>query len=80
LWYEEKESGLGSRLRDEVAHIVNRVAEDQVLWREREGGFRRVNCPVLPYFIAYIIREQKVIVVAVGHGHRKPNFWKSRLG
>jgi len=22
LWYEEKEPGLGSRLRDEVAHIV----------------------------------------------------------
>jgi len=47
LWYEEKEPGLGSRLRDEVAHIVSRIAEDPTLWREREGGFRRVNCPVL---------------------------------
>jgi hypothetical protein len=79
LWYEEKELGLGSRLRDEVAHIVSRIAEDPTLWREREGGYRRVNCPVFPYFVAYIIRGQKVVVVAVGHGHRKPDYWKSRV-
>ncbi len=72
LWYEAKELGLGSRFRDEVAHIVSRIAEDSILWREREGGYRRVNCPVFPYFVAYIIRGQKVIVAAVGHGHRKP--------
>ena len=79
LWYEEKESGLGSRLRDEVAHIAGRIAEYPMLWREREGGYRRVNCPVFPYFVAYIIREQKVIITAVGHGHRKPDYWKSRV-
>ncbi len=79
LWYEAKELGLGSRLRDEVAHIVSRIAEDPILWREREGGYRRVNCPVFPYFVAYIIRGQKVIVAAVGHGHRKPDYWKARV-
>jgi hypothetical protein len=42
LWYEEKELGLGSRLRDEVAHIASRIAEDPMLWREREGGYRRI--------------------------------------
>jgi len=33
LWYEAKELGLGGRLRDEVAHIVNRIADDPMLWR-----------------------------------------------
>ena len=79
LWYEAKQSGLGKRLRDEVAHVVSRVAEDPTLWRERKGGYRRVNCPVFPYFIAYIMRRQKIIIVAVGHGHRKPGYWKSRV-
>ena len=79
LWYESKQSGLGKRLRDEVAHVVSRIAEDPMLWREREGGYRRVNCPVFPYFVAYIIRKQKIIIVAVGHGHRKPGHWKSRV-
>ena len=79
LWYETKQTGLGRRLRDEVAHVVSRIAEDSMLWREREGGYRRVNCPVFPYFVAYIIRRQKIIIVAVAHGHRKPDHWKSRV-
>jgi hypothetical protein len=79
LWYESKHSGLGKRLRNEVAHVVSRIAEDPTLWREREGGYRRVNCPVFPYFIAYIMRRQKIIIVALGHGHRKPGYWKSRV-
>ena len=79
LWYEAKESGLGRRLRDDVAHVVSRIAEDPMLWREREGGYRRVNCPVFPYFVAYLIRGQKIIIVALAHGHRKPEYWRSRL-
>jgi hypothetical protein len=79
LWYEQQELGLGRRLLDEVAHIVERIAEDPMLWRERDGGYRRVNCPVFPYFVAYIIRKQKVVIIAVGHGHRKPDYWKSRV-
>jgi len=79
LWYESKQPGLGVRFRDEIAHIVSRIAEDPTLWREREGGYRRVNCPVFPYFDAYIIRNQRIVIAAVGHGHRKPGYWKSRV-
>lgn len=79
LWYESKKPGLGARFRDEVAHTVSRIAEDPTLWREREGRYRRVNCPVFPHFVAYIIREEKIVIVAVGHGHRKPGYWRSRV-
>lgn len=58
VWYEWKEPGLGRRFRDEVARVVIRIAEDPTLWREREGGYRQVNCPVFPYFAAYFIRGQ----------------------
>lgn len=79
VWYDSKEQGLGKRLRNEVAHVVSRIAEDPLLWRERRGGYRRVNCPVFPYYVAYIIRDDKIFVVAVASGHRKPDYWKSRL-
>ena len=41
MWYESKESGLGVRFRDDISNIVSRIAEDPMLWREREGGSRR---------------------------------------
>ncbi len=79
LYYESKEAGLGSRFRDDVAHILDRIIEDPLLWRERTGGYRRANCPVFPYYIPYIIRKQKIIIVAIAHGNRKPGYWKSRI-
>ncbi len=79
MWYESKEAELGIRLRDEIAHVLDRIAEDPLLWRECSGGYRRVNCPVFPYYIAFLIRENKIIIVAIAHGHRKPGYWKSRF-
>jgi toxin ParE1/3/4 len=79
LYYEAKESGLGVRMREEVERVVERILADPFLWRERAGGYRRVNCPVFPYYVAYFIRADKVVIAAVAHGHRKPDFWKDRM-
>ena len=79
LWYESKEAGLGKRLRDEIVHVLDRIVEDPLLWRERSDGYRRVNCPVFPYYIPYVIRGNKIIVAAIAHGHRKPSYWKVRV-
>ena len=78
IWYEAKESGLGVRFRDEIARVVNRITEDPLLWRERASGYRRVNCPVFPYFIPYFIREQKIIIAAIAHDRRKPGYWQNQ--
>ena len=77
--YESKEAGLGVRFRLEVAHIIERIVADPYLWRARSGGYRRVNCPVFPYYIAYFIRNEKILIAAVAHGHREPDYWKKRM-
>lgn len=78
LHYETKEPGLGVRFCEEVERVVEHIAADPYLWRERSGGYRRVNCPVFPYYIAYFIRADKIIIAAVAHGHREPGYWRTR--
>ncbi len=77
-WYESKEPGLGKRFRKEVAHVLDKILDDPILWRERSGGYRRVNCPVFPYYIPFFIRGEKIIIAAVAHEQRKPGYWKHR--
>jgi plasmid stabilization system protein ParE len=79
LFYESKKAGLGVRMREDVAHVIERILADPYLWRERAGGYRRVNCPVFPYYVAYFIRAEKVVIAAVAHGHRNPGYWKDRM-
>jgi len=78
LSYEEKENGLGIRFRAEVGHVVERILADPYLWRERPDGSRRVNCPVFPYYVAYFIRLETIVIAAVVHGHRRPGYWRAR--
>jgi plasmid stabilization system protein ParE len=78
-YYENRQQGLGKRFRNEISTVLNLAANAPLLWRERKAGYRRVNCPVFPYYIAYVIREEVLIVVAVAHGSREPGFWHGRL-
>lgn len=78
LWYELKQVGLGRRFRLEVEAVSRSVAANPLLQRERVGGYRRVSCPVFPYYLPYFIRHDRAIVLAVAHEHRKPGYWRQR--
>jgi plasmid stabilization system protein ParE len=78
-YYEAREAGLGRRFRDEIATVLQAAATSPLLWRERPEGFRRINCPVFTHYIAYVIRGDALVVVAVAHSHREPGFWHDRL-
>ncbi len=78
LWYEAREAGLGRRFREDVACVLDRIDRSPLLWREMAGGYRRVNCPIFPYYVAYFIRGDTIVVAAVAHGHRKPGYWRLR--
>lgn len=80
LHYEEKETALGLRFRNETAAVIERILFDPFLWNERKGGYRRANLPLFPYYVVFIVRQDKVIIVAIAHASRRPRYWKQRTG
>lgn len=77
-YYEEKQSGLGLRLKDEVDQHVSWILKNSTIPRIRRGGYRRVNLKVFPYYIAYIIREDTLWILSIAHSHSKPEYWIKR--
>ena len=77
-FYERRVTGLGVRFRAEVESVCAAIVRQPLLWRERRGGYRRVNIPGFPYYVAYIIRSERILVTAVGHASRHPDYWKRR--
>lgn len=77
-YYEGREAGLGLRFRLEIESVCAAIVRQPLLWRERKGGYRRVNCPGFPYYIAFFLREERIIVAAVAHASRHPEYWKKR--
>jgi toxin ParE2 len=77
--YEAQLAGLGRRFRLEVEAACAAIVENPLLWRLRPEGFRRLNLPGFSYYIAFTIEEGSIIVIAVAHASRRPDYFRNRL-
>ncbi|MCH8474742.1 MAG: hypothetical protein LAT55_05875 [Opitutales bacterium] len=57
---------------------MNWITENPTIPRLRDGSYRRVNLAVFPYYIAYSIKDNTIWVLAIAHGHRRPEYWIDR--
>ena len=57
--YEARSIGLGARFRAGVESACAAIVQHPLLWRLRPAGYRRVNLPGFPYYIAFVINEQQ---------------------
>jgi plasmid stabilization system protein ParE len=75
LYYEHQQTGLGFEFLDEVAAFVQIITSAPEQPRVRRSGYRRVNLKRFPYYIAYSIETGVLVVLAIGHAARKPEYW-----
>jgi plasmid stabilization system protein ParE len=78
LYYEHQRAGLGFEFLEEVDAFVRIIAAAPERPRLRHRGYRRVNLKRFPYYIAYSIESEVIVVLAIGHGSRRPEYWIER--
>ena len=84
LWYDERCEGLGSRFLDEVERTTAHIDEQPGsggpwLFPGLPSGVRRMQVRGFPFWVVYVIRAN-VVVVAIAHQRRRPDYWATRLG
>jgi plasmid stabilization system protein ParE len=77
-WYAAQAPGLEQRFIGEVRKAQKRIAERPHAWRPLGDGVRRFRLGRFPYGLIYVVEAGEVLVLAVAHLHRKPNYWRSR--
>ena len=78
-WYEDKRTGLGYDflLRiDAGINFINRNPEIHPIEYKRT---RKHLIKRFPYKIIYFVKEEKIIILAVIHGNRRPDLIKKRM-
>ena|SRR5437016_2865673 len=78
VWYEDQQSGLGTRFLDELDLVFQRIAESPLQFPRLEGDVRRALLRRFPYGVYFLAESEEVKVLAVLHLHRQPDMWKSR--
>lgn len=78
-YYELQLPGLGIRFEEEVKRGIRRILEYPNAWKIEKGDIRRYVLHRFPYKILYSIEKTHIYIIAIAHGHRRPNYWIERV-
>jgi plasmid stabilization system protein ParE len=79
LYYEMQIQGLGKRFRKEVKKAALRISDYPKAWSVEAGEIRRCILSAFPYKLLYSIEKDFILIIAVAHLHRKPEYWVDRM-
>ena len=77
-YYESKAAGLGEELLDEVESTLGLIKTYPNLGFPLTDSERRMLVQRFPYGLIYSVQEDRIVVYALMHLHRRPGYWKSR--
>ena len=77
-FYAEERPGLGYDFLRKITHALNTIAAFPHAWHPLSKRTRRCRLRRFPYGLIYQVREDELLIVAVAHMHRKPDYWKNR--
>ena len=77
-YYELEYSGVGRRFKEEVRKATLRIAAYPQAWSIECGDVRKCLLHKFPYKLMYSVEENHILVIAVAHQHRKPDYWVGR--
>ncbi|MFZ2445296.1 MAG: type II toxin-antitoxin system RelE/ParE family toxin [Syntrophobacteraceae bacterium] len=78
-YYEGCRPGLGYDFAAEVRSTIENILSFPKAWPVLEGEIRRSQIPRFPYGIIYTEENEAILILAVMHLHRDPEYWKRRL-
>jgi hypothetical protein len=78
-WYNLQAQGLGDAFLVEVLTGVQRITLYPEAWHSLGEGIRRCRLTRFPYGLVYSVDEKDILVLAVAHLHRQPDYWRDRL-
>lgn len=78
-WYETQQLKLGTQFLTELDAAIRRISSYPQSYALLSHDVRRCLIKRFPYAILYGINTNTIVIIAVAHLHRKPNYWMVRL-
>lgn len=78
-FYESRTRGLGLDLGTRIEQSVAAIQRSPESWPPHKStGFRKYFVERFPFTIFYMELPECIWIVAIAHGSRRPDFWRSR--
>ena len=78
-YYNAQRVRLGEEFRDEAWETVRRIKEFPQTWHPLGGTIRRCQMRRFPFGVIYEASELEIVIIAIAHLHREPEYWRTRM-
>ena len=78
-FYESRELGLGLDFAAEIQVAIRNILAYPTAWPKLSDRVRRCLVNRYPYGVLYGIEGEEVLIVALMHLRRHPDYWKGRI-
>ena len=78
-YYEQQEKDLGKKLSDDIQASINRIKNFPNSYQKVSNQIRRCTLHRFPYNILYLFEEDTILIIAIAHQHRIPDYWVDRV-
>jgi plasmid stabilization system protein ParE len=77
-WYAERSPQAALRFANAVDEVLTRIATQPDLFAAIDERHRGCLIRRFPFRVVYRVETDRVLIVAVAHAKRRPNYWKHR--
>jgi len=78
-FYEQHRAGVGADFIDELTMTYHRIKSHPKAGKQVGDNIRYQLVKRFPYSVYYIEFPSEIVILAVAHQHRKPDYWRSRI-
>ena len=78
-YYEQRVPGLGIDLRKDVESAVRKIQAAPLRWMPYSKRTRRFLVRRFSYLVIFCELPDKILIVAIAHGKRRPGYWHGRI-
>jgi plasmid stabilization system protein ParE len=78
-WYAAQSAMAASGFDEELRQAFVRILERPGSFPEHREGTRRARLNRYPYAVIYREFDDRIAIIAVAHGKRRPAYWRRRL-
>ena len=78
-YYESEAAGVGLSFIAVVHKAVDEIVEFPLVTQVQRAGIRKKVLRHFSYNLFYTIEVDAIVIVAVAHQRKRPNYWRARL-
>ena len=78
VWYTDHDPRAANRFEHEGESAVQCIVQEPHRWPRYDETHRKLVLRRFPYLVIYREHGNRIWIVAVAHGHRRPGYWKKR--